>query len=400
VGVIVVVNQVLPEGFSTRLSKNFFGHLWRYRRGLHFDEIPQAVLGMLFSPNKGMLVYMPIFLLLPGVGFKTSRVARQRLAYAGLALAGMLVSQGGGYGTEWWNTSWGTRFLVPILPVLVFPLGVLVEKALGKSALWFKITFWFFTGLTLLIQLGGVLVSTPTYMEELYIGLKIPDLAFVIWSPRHAPLYKHWELLFRGDPTQPALFRLYASDLVWAVSLTVIFLGMVTAAVLFLKAILKTRKAYTPWMVSLLVLSLVAIPILMLNAYQKEYQYSYTREDITAAYEFVISEAEEGDIILLYSYLKPCWYYFFNFYRGDNLWYSLSRTYPTGFTTSTTRLIDELDQTPVRAWLVAESKVDEPLAPFAEFYLGMTGVLQYETIFTTADGNYRVRVALYELGGE
>jgi hypothetical protein len=398
IGVILIINQLLPEGTSTRLSKNFFRHLWRYRRGLHFDEIPQAILGMLFSPSKGMLVYMPIFLLLPGVGFRTNKEARQRLAFAGLALAGMLVSQGGGYGTEWWNTSWGTRFLVPILPLLVFPLGALVEKAPGKSEVWYKIIFWFFTCLTFLIQLGAVLVSTPTYMEELYIGLNIPDLAFVIWSPKQAPLYKHWELLLRGETAQPALFRLYTSNLVLAVGLTILFLGMISAAVLLLKRIIKTRKVYSLWTISLLVLSLAVIPILMLNAYQEEYRYSHTREDITEAYEYVISEAEEEDIILVYSYLKPSWYYFLNFYRGDNLWYSLSRTYPTGFTASTTRLIDELDQTPVRVWLVAESNVDEPLAPFAEFYLSMAGALQYDTVFTTEDGYYRVRVVLYELG--
>ena len=57
---------------------------------------------------------------------------------------------------------------------------------------------WTLFGLSVLIQLGGVLISDIQYLDDLYLVQGITDAGRVIWQFGHAPIWVHWRLLFGG----------------------------------------------------------------------------------------------------------------------------------------------------------------------------------------------------------
>jgi hypothetical protein len=133
-----------PQGFSTPLVKGIYG--------------------LTFSPGAGLFVFCP--LLLVGIGLLPSFARRWGME---AALICVLVGVRLLFFAGWWDwaggATWGPRYLVPLIPLLLLPLATL------RGRPWLAALLVFAT-LSLAIEL---LVQFVPY--GLYYGLVVPELA-------------------------------------------------------------------------------------------------------------------------------------------------------------------------------------------------------------------------------
>jgi hypothetical protein len=153
-----------------------------------------GVLGLLVSPGKSVFLYCPPLIV---AIFGIRRFWRREPVLAGW-MVGLVLFYVLFFGSrEHWDGghSWGPRYLLPLVPLMLLPLAELID---GERVAAF--TKWS-TGTSLV---AGVLVQVPnlfiyfgTYMKALirYDELALGDLYFV---PNLSPIIGGWRLLFGG----------------------------------------------------------------------------------------------------------------------------------------------------------------------------------------------------------
>jgi len=123
------------------------------------EPILQGLTGLLISPGKGILWYMPILFALPFVALPFYRQNRiLALFFAAIVAITILL-----YSTViYWHgdPAWGPRYIYSATPFLVFPLGILLER-------WSELTSWvkrlFVTVVVVSCAVQVVGVVTPQY---------------------------------------------------------------------------------------------------------------------------------------------------------------------------------------------------------------------------------------------
>ncbi len=248
--------------------------VWAYSRSLP---------GMLVSPGKGLFWFAP--LVLPAlVAWPALWHARKELAVLVAAWAAGWTALVGGWFMWWGGWSWGTRYWVALLPVLLLPLGwsgrraPRAERALVVGAALAGVG----------INALGALVDFNAPLVTLYQA-GLPDTA-VIWSWALWPPRLHLELLRQG-----------ALDVAWwdgAPDLPVVA-GLVGALALGMWAGRRHRSG-----LALGAAALVAVALWGMA------HHPWNAADLTAASVNAIIEEEnrEGDIVLLE--LVPYYDYF------------------------------------------------------------------------------------------
>jgi hypothetical protein len=145
--------------------------------------------GLLFSPGKSIFLYSPVLLALPFAVAGFWRRARAEALIIGLISLITLI-----YYSMWWawdgSWSWGPRFLVPLLPFLVLPLGTLLQK----SRFWIGVLFVGLLPLAVLVQMLGVAIDVNLYMIAISNNPALSPDGFV-WKPEASPLVDHWSKL-------------------------------------------------------------------------------------------------------------------------------------------------------------------------------------------------------------
>ncbi|MGQ9458346.1 MAG: hypothetical protein ACUVS5_08690 [Anaerolineae bacterium] len=161
----------------------------------------QGILGLLVSPGRGLLLYVPIlwFALLgwPRLFREHPRDAALWAGVVGvyLLLYGKWFMWHGGY-------AWGPRFLVPVVPLALLGLAPWMEGGHGRLG-W--ALFGAVVALSLAVAVLGTSVHFALVQEELLReGLPLFSLE-TFFDPRYSPLLRQWRYLI---PTH--------LDLVWA----------------------------------------------------------------------------------------------------------------------------------------------------------------------------------------
>jgi hypothetical protein len=384
---------------NTRLNLRFFERLWRYRSEYPYEQIPAALLGMLFSPGKGLFMYSPCLLLASIPSARHNRPEKDRFLFALLALVGLLLGQATAYGSDWWNTTWGTRFLLPIIPFLILAALPWIDQALHASKRWPRYALGFLIGVSILIQLGGVLVSAASYVTDLYLEKAVPDIGLTIWQFQHAPLIQHWRLLFSGYGPDLAAWRVFPFATPLVVISVALGLAIAATSLVLLKRF--SRHPITSWSRRLVILlpliAALLVPTLMLTAYRHDPQYAAYRLDILEADKHLAENAREGDVLLVYPYLGADWYYFIDFYRGELPWYSLPPDFPIGGEEATTDLVRSLYESYARVWLLAEVSPEESATTRAFQTLTYFGQLRDDRMWELYGYPRQVRLSLFEL---
>lgn len=131
--------------------------------GVQLTNIPSHLASLLASPGKGLIWFCPV-ILLAVVGWRHFRRSRPNLA-DGLALTSGLyllfyAANFAWHGSVW---SWGPRYIVPIVPLLVVAIAFLRRRRFWLGALAAL------TVVSLLIQTAGLIADHRRYLVSEYL---------------------------------------------------------------------------------------------------------------------------------------------------------------------------------------------------------------------------------------
>lgn len=292
--------------------------LTKYIPSLNIKRFSNAFFGSLISPSKGLFIYSPVTLLFL-FSLKKVRSYLFDLFFIPLnALLGFIILQAIMYGENWWNISWSTRFLLPIVPLLIIAALPTIDKYLRKPFFLVLIIS------SILTQFGRILISDSTYLSTLYAQQSNPDLASTIWKFQHFPLLAHWQIVFQEKNLDLAFWRTYTTNPQSSIFTQILLLTLILLSVWSIKSPLKLSKIT----ISIISLTLLLIPIQLLNTYKTDPFYTAQNQSLAQATEILNSHPKSNDIILIDSYLLPSWYYYLNFGSPSYPWYSLPTTSP------------------------------------------------------------------------
>lgn len=194
------------KGFSTPLWLGLYGNLFSVGRSIFLYSPPTLL--ALFSFRK----------------FHAAQRAEARLFLAVSAIYLLLYSTYGFWEGGW---TWGPRFLFPIVPLLIVPLGYLV------SSTWNKAIVAVLAGLGVGVQLLGVVINySYVHWEWLRMDLS-PENAY-LFSPAISPIAMHVRALSEGRAIDLWVLEVYRQfgGAVFLVTLLVPLSLLVSAVVL------------------------------------------------------------------------------------------------------------------------------------------------------------------------
>lgn len=181
----IIFGNPFASGYSERDAASFSTPLFV---GLY---------GLLLSSGKSFFLYAPVTIL----SFVAVRRFRERFRAEFVFIVSlsvvMLIFHAKFF--SWAaDGSWGPRYLLPLIPLLVLPVGILLDQRLCRK--------WFIALAVLggVIQLGGSAVYLGSYLR--YIGefpftREFTDPEFMYKShfvPNFSPVTGHWQLFFES----------------------------------------------------------------------------------------------------------------------------------------------------------------------------------------------------------
>ena len=129
--------------------------------GFSIAHFPDGLYGLLASPGKGVIWYCPLLLVAAWAWPRLWRTHRPLAVTSIVLFLITLVFHAG-----WWawhgDWSWGPRFLVPILPLLLLPLGIALEGARAGPRLS-RAVVGLVAAVSLSVQLLGNAFPYPAY---------------------------------------------------------------------------------------------------------------------------------------------------------------------------------------------------------------------------------------------
>jgi hypothetical protein len=183
-------------------------------------NLVEGLAGLLFSPGKSLFLYVPLLVALPFAALPFARRFRaEAVLVGGLALT--LLVQSALWWIWWGGWGWGPRFLVPLMPFLVLPLGVLLERR-G----WRWIIGVLLLPLSVAVNLLGILVDFNVYLSEFTRGVLAREQLY-LWQPVHSPLLAHMQQLDLSEAPIVS-FQLSRSDIGFSEpAATLLSIGMI-----------------------------------------------------------------------------------------------------------------------------------------------------------------------------
>ncbi|HXV42925.1 MAG TPA: phospholipid carrier-dependent glycosyltransferase, partial [Anaerolineae bacterium] len=179
---------------------------------------PNILLGLyklMFSPLRGFFIYSPLLILsLPGWWLLRKGYPAEAWLFAGLAgvTIGLFSAWSSGEGL-----SWGSRFLVPVVPFFAICLAPLIEPHRGageqgsrgayKTEHALRFTLYTLLSLSLLIQLLGVIINPWVFLSQLQA-----DFGGEFFLENTAALY---DFRYSQIAGQIQAWSLQNSDLAW-----------------------------------------------------------------------------------------------------------------------------------------------------------------------------------------
>ena len=188
-----------------------YGH----HSGLETHAYVDGLLGLIFSPGFGLLVNMPLLALAPVGTYLLWKKHRALALLVGYAFAASFVYFGTLQSPTWHGFGgWGPRYLVPVIPLMVLPLGFFLDRVAGRLA---RASFAALASAGFVVNLAGTLV-----WYQLGYGYGLTELRaaglppeqhadFFQWVPQYAPVVLHLYALATGywGSIMPASYLAY-----------------------------------------------------------------------------------------------------------------------------------------------------------------------------------------------
>ena len=123
---------------------------------------------LLFSPLRGLFVYSPVLILsLPGLIWLWRRNRAEAGLIGGIVAVTLLLFAAWASGE---GLSWGSRFLVPLVPLLCLSLAPVMERALNRD-ITVAVLLGALSVVSFIIQVLGVAVNPWVYLARLQVDL-------------------------------------------------------------------------------------------------------------------------------------------------------------------------------------------------------------------------------------
>jgi len=324
-GGFILLDSLLPSPGLKRLSVNFLNYIIRTVPKLPHDHFLKAVVGMFLSPGKGLFVYSPILLLVFYKSPAKKRSADLIIAFG--LLAGLAAAQALAYDEYWWTITWSVRSLLPAIPALMILCLPFLDQILNPHM---KGVRSFLAGLILfsfLIQIGRILVSDPVYARWAVETQGAELSSGTQWKLSMMPLWRHWWLLLNHVEIDIAWFRLTNADYI----IPSLILGVTIAYLIFcVFLIIRKRSINNTHLLSMMVVCIFLAPLSITAARDDSRYFGYI-EPFQYANHYLCDRIDRNDLLLVDAYLKPFWWYFFNFGCGEFQWLGLPYEHPDAF---------------------------------------------------------------------
>lgn len=173
-----------------------------YGSEVHRWESPflDGFLGLLVSPGRGFLLYVPLWLLLLPTAAELWRRCRRELAFGLTVFAVLLLTY-----AKWhmWEGGWcwGPRYLLPAVPLLGYPLAAALERASAWRGL--RVFTGCVVAVALLVSWSGTRVDANDFSTAIGDQWKEHTQAYrsqgidspwklIRWDAASSPLRRYW----------------------------------------------------------------------------------------------------------------------------------------------------------------------------------------------------------------
>ena len=298
----VVFGGVAAIGLVLTLGYNYI----RFRTLLGFPLEPSeqfntplaiGVAGLLVSPGKGLLWYMPMAVLaLPAMGWWRQGRRWWDAALAFCVAASLIVLYALWY--DWpGGRAWGPRMVIAAVPALAL-LALPALRWVGTRG-WRSVIVTGVLLLSLAVQVPGVLINFERQEGlDMQAGATFEQL---LWSPNHSPLLTYWGKLLGSNLDPLWLQPYFTSQPLWLWG-GVLLAGVAAGIALIYACRRMARVESSRW----IPLALVSLPLLLAimlvaTAYSdpRIEDAGAVREDSAALLGAVRANHRTGDVVLL-----------------------------------------------------------------------------------------------------
>lgn len=296
--------------------------------------------GLLFSPGRGLFVYIP-FLAALSFSFAVflRRAMRETILF--FVIFAFYLSTFSLWYYWWGGTNWSARFLVPTIPFLVLMIAPAVELAQTKK--YFALLFSSLCLLAFYFQLLGI--SIPSLAYRLRMLRVLPNADWdTIFIPQFSPLVGYVNL-FRPGTLDFAWVRVVegVAQFDWLViALTVAFI--VWCVAMMWRAMRAQRVASVIGLWSSVLL--IVLALFSMYRYRNDPRLS-AGEGYRALMQTLAREEQSRDVLILNDDARAM--AFLNANRARLRWYGLSRD-PKQFDEATQLLLTRLQKNYARVW--------------------------------------------------
>ena len=320
---VFILQAALPADSFSRFTFRFLDYIRYTLPRLPHDHFWLAVLGLLFSPGKGLLIYSPMLILSMISPFlKQSKLANW-IPYVG-ALLGLTTVQALIYNNQWWGITWGTRALLPTLPLAVLAALPALDVGLNHPKKQIQIGTLSLLAIGVSVQIGRLLVSDPAYINWVVQSTGRGLSTLSQWNLHLMPLYRHWQLAFNGLSSDIAWVHINRNGIRLVASLILLALIGISLGISYLTKN-KRRQPYS------LFIPFIGIFVLLLTPFsvrldQRYYGSVPVFKELTSE---ICAISNDEDLILVDAYLKPYWWFYMNFGCSKPDWVGLPYIHDT-----------------------------------------------------------------------
>ncbi len=213
--------------------------------------------------------------------------------------------------------------MVPVLPLLVLMGLPGLQWLEEKGSRVMNAAVCGLCGFSALIQLGGVLIADPVYLQSLYEQTLQPVTELILWQLRYAPWIGHWQMVYQGAPIDLAMTRI-AQQGEWRVLVGgAVMAALVVGSLFALRRMEHGEKKNSMWLAAgVLSFAILMVMAVNMRLYRLDPAWYAEREDLAAAVELVELEVQGGDGVVVSPYLYPVWYFAMNEAQFGRVWYS------------------------------------------------------------------------------
>lgn len=319
-----ILHFFLPANSLSRFTFHFFDYILYTLPRLPHDHFWSGLAGLLVSPGKGLLIYSPVLLLILVSPFQKQKMRSDWFIYMGALLA-LAAVQALIYNDQWWSITWGTRALIPALPLACLAALPVLDAGFNNKKKLIQFITVFLLTISGCVQIGRLLTSDPEYANWVvrYTGQSIDAAAQ--WDFRLAPLIRHWWLAVNSQASDIAW--LYINKKALALFLFLVLFSSVGSLICIYILVKKDTK--NPALLS--IITCLILIVIVLTPISAQFDQRYNRDVIVFQdISFLICEkAQSGDLILIDSYLNPFWWYYSNFGCSKSDWVGLPYIHQT-----------------------------------------------------------------------